>query len=406
MEGGVSWRRVALVSALAWVATRAVYAVFTPLAMAFELPNTSLSPLELALRWMQWDGRWYVTLARQGYGPEPIVGPLYCPCVARAAAAFFPLYPLLVHAGSFFLGAEGVAVVAMLVSNLAALAGFVGVGLLAAHERGDAGAALPAILVMAAYPLSFFSFAPFTEGLFLAFAAFALYAARRGLWWWAGAAAFGAALTRPTAVALVLPLLWEFVRQRYLPSTGARPGGRPFRKRSRDLLGAAALASAVPLALGLFFGYLWLVFHDPLAYAHAQRDFHLKVSAAIPETIGVLFANFLGTTPEWRAMILVDFLPLVAFTGLTLVEVRRAPLGFTLYTLGLVYLVVGVPDAQFFGGDILSSGGRYMGAAIPAFLILGRWIERWTWLAPLVVGGGFLLQGALLMRFLAGAWVG
>jgi Gpi18-like mannosyltransferase len=397
-----------MVAVLMWLATRVALVLLTMLVAGFQEPNTPLSLLQLAGRWEQWDGKWYVALSQAGYGREPIVGPVFCPCVAKGAAAFFPLYPLLVHGASLPVSGENVILAALLVSNSGALAAFIGIGLLAAGEARDPAAGGPALLAAAAYPLAFFTFAPFTEGVFVAFAALSLYSARRGAWLWASLTAFLAGLTRPTAVALILPLLWEYGRHHGWWSR--RRAGWRFAGAGlgtvRDIAGGIALASAVPLALALFFAYLWFVFHDPLAYLHAQREFHDKQAMSIPATLQLFFSNFLQTTPEWRVIDLVDFGPVLIFTLVAVLEIRRVPLAFTLYTLTLIYLVLGVPDAHFFGGDILSSAGRYLGAAVPAFLALGRWSVRWPWLEVLIVAGGFLLQGALVVRFLAGGWVG
>jgi TRAP-type mannitol/chloroaromatic compound transport system permease large subunit len=46
--------------------------------------------------------------------------------------------------------------------------------------------------------------------------------------------------------------------------------------------------------------------------------------------------------------------------------------------------------------------GRYMLLAIPAFLIVGRWMRRHRWLDGLVTSTGFLLQAAFVTYFLLG----
>jgi hypothetical protein len=55
--------------------------------------------------------------------------------------------------------------------------------------------------------------------------------------------------------------------------------------------------------------------------------------------------------------------------------------------------------------DPFNGEGRYVMAAVPLFLLLGRWMVRRPWLEMLVVGGGFMLQALFLGFFLRGGWV-
>src|SRR5262249_36511502 len=102
---------------------------------------------------------------------------------------------------------------ALLVSNLGTLAAFIGLGLWAAQEDHSHRAGVRVVRAIAAYPLALFLFAGYSEGIFIALVAFAFFFARRADWKWAALAAFPAGVTRATAVALVLPLLWEYGRQ-------------------------------------------------------------------------------------------------------------------------------------------------------------------------------------------------
>ena len=101
--------------------------------------------------WQRWDAGWFADIAQHGYAsPE--------------SAAFFPLYPGLIHLGISITGSRYVIAVALVISNLAALVGFVGVALLTARE--DEPAAAPAaVRALAAYPLAFFLAAPYSDAL-------------------------------------------------------------------------------------------------------------------------------------------------------------------------------------------------------------------------------------------------
>ena len=132
---------------------------------------------------------------------------------AISRRVFFPLYPLLIHLVGMALGGHYL-LSALLISNLGARRVYIGLALLAAHEFGSARTPSYAVTMLAAYPLVFFLAAPYSEGLFIALAAFALYGARTSRWRVAAACAFFAALTRPTGIILLAPLVWEYGRQR------------------------------------------------------------------------------------------------------------------------------------------------------------------------------------------------
>lgn len=64
-------------------------------------------PRELLYAWKRWDVLWYITIAHLGYWREQ-------------AAAFFPLYPMLIKGATFVIG-ERWMLAAMAVANLGTL---------------------------------------------------------------------------------------------------------------------------------------------------------------------------------------------------------------------------------------------------------------------------------------------
>ena len=151
--------------------------------------------------WAHWDGAWYAHLATDGYGPR-----------APQSTAFFPLYPLLVRAGTVF--GIGPAFSGVLVSLGCTL--FATYFLYRIAEKfGGAGTARAATLAFSFFPTAFFLGAPYTEAPFLAFTAGSFWAAyvRRDLLL---TGLFGAlaAATRNLGVLLLIPLGYEFLRHR------------------------------------------------------------------------------------------------------------------------------------------------------------------------------------------------
>jgi Mannosyltransferase (PIG-V) len=402
-------RAVALMATGLWAASRVALALFTYATLLLHSGGsgqaTTSSPA-LASAWLQWDAKWYVQIAQAGYFNDQ-------------SAGFFPLYPLLVHVVGMALGGDHL-MAALLVSNLGALGVFIGLALLAAHEFGSERTASYAVTMLAAYPLAFFLAAPYTEGLFIALVAFTLYGARTGRWRVAAACAFFAALTRPTGIILLAPLVWEYGRQsgwwsnwRSAESWRARLGAafipRNWRQRG-GALDALLIVGAVPAAVALYMLFLGMRFGDPLHYVHAQQRYWNHVGPGAPSAPVLTGAAqpsaepLAFLTPSYeQARALVDLAPLAIFLILTIILVRRLPVMYTLYMVGLFALILASlrPDRLGF----FVAAGRYLCAALPIFFWLGRWSETRPWLFMLLTSAGFLLQATLATVFLTGGWL-
>ena len=346
----------------------------------------------LAQTWMRWDGWWYYWIARDGY-------------TTSHTAGFFPLYPALTAGVNLLVGGHHLMLADFAVAQVAALAAFAGLGLLASREGGGQESAWRTMRVAAAYPLAFFLAAPYTDGLFLACAAFALFSARAGAWRWAALAAFLAALTRPTAIALMPALLWEYGRQNGL---GREEASWDWRRlwRWRTAAGGAAAVLAVPAGFAVYMGYLWSRFGDPFLYFTVQqRDWDHKFEWPW-RTASTLVTHFLHS-PPWTPLAAfqwIDVVPWVLFAALTVLTVRRIPFAFTLYMAALLALLVATPSLKV--PDILPSNGRYLLASVPIFWLLATWTARRPWLDMLIVSAGFLLQAVFAMQFITDRWIG
>lgn len=391
------YRRIVTQATLLWLATRAVYVVLTWYAAAFSVgaraPHRSFAPDKLLTMWNRYDATWYMSVVTHGY-QDP------------RQAAFFPLYPALTAALTPLIGGAAHRIAAaMIVSNLGALAAFVGLGLLATHE--DSAAAGPSIRALAAYPLSLFTVAGYADSLLLALAIFALYFARRDRWGLAALCAFLAGLTRPTAIFLVLPLAWEYGAQHGIWQALRERRGRLLWSRvcGRTIPAWLAAVCAVPAALGLYAVFLWQRFGDPMEFATVQSvDWHRQTT--VPWlTVGLQIQNIRQMAPwSWeQARTLIDFAPILLFAVLTIFVARRLPFAYTLYMLGVLFTALSEPVLG--SGDMVNAAGRYMLPSVPIFLLLGMWAKRRPWLDELVVAGGFALQAVLIGYWFAGGWL-
>lgn len=142
----------------------------------------------------RWDALHYQTVASQGYQ------------VADGSTAFFPLFPytarLLVRFG---LDPQ---VSLVLVGSLAAL-GFVLIFDRLAKLDLSPESAKWATVFLLIFPISIALFIPYTEPMFLLFAALCLYFGRKKRWWLAGLFGGLATLTKQPGIFLVIPLTIE-----------------------------------------------------------------------------------------------------------------------------------------------------------------------------------------------------
>lgn len=400
-----SLRYIVAQASLLWCVSRLIifggtYAELL-LTLGSRNPATVTLPGDWLGMWQQLDATWYLRIATTGYAPDP------------TRAAFFPLYPMLVHAVTPLVGGHlHVLMAALLVSNLGALAAFIGMGLLATQE--DALRTGPvAMRMLAAYPFAFFMFAGYAESLFVALAIFALFFARGRSWRWAALCAFLAGLTRPTAVVLIAPLFWEYgwqhgVWQHLWQNVRARTWSwRGFMTAPRPRLVAewALVTASVPAAIALYALYLDRMFGDPLLFVHLQSSYWHRETLPPAQLASLALTSWNHALP-WsaaRVRILLDLVPIALFAGLTIALVRRLPLLYTIFMLGV--LVTSISSPMVDNIYPFDGAGRYLLPSIPIFLVLGMWAKRRPWLDTLLTGGGFALQVMLATYFIMNNWL-
>jgi hypothetical protein len=385
------WRVIFAQAASIWLATRIAYAILTwylPLAIGGQGPSTHpFSLYTLIRRWTYWDGHAYIVLAQGGYNHIN-------------DTVYFPLFPGLIKIVSTLIGSHWITA-ALLISNLAALLAYFGVAALAA-QIAPAGrerrVARTAVLLFATYPLGFFLVAAYSDGLFAGLAALTLLFSMRRDWRWAAAVGILAGLCRPVAPALILPLAWEAL-QRYRELRAEMPT----RQALRQMAPAVPAVLGPIIGIGLYACYLWLRFGSPFTFVLAESHwahFFLLPLFSIPVAIVGFFGLHAQTTLQMR--VFLDLAPIVAAVILTFAAIRRAPVAFTLYMLCLLFLVTSEP-IDF--TDLFISGGRYMIAAAPLFVIFADRLTRSEWLLPILLWSGALLQALLAIYFLQYGWI-
>jgi hypothetical protein len=346
-----------------------------------------LEPAGFLNYWAHWDGAWYSEIAAQGY-------------VARApeSTAFFPLYPLLVRAGSSVVG--GPAVWGVLISLLCVAFALYFVYRIAEYVY-DAGAARASTLALAFFPTAFFLNAVYTEALFLMLTAGAVWAARvRGNLLLAGLFGALATASRNLGVLLLIPLFYEWVR----------------RRRTFGLRGLAGLA-LVPAGLVAYALFLRQRFGDPLVFARQQSAYWERELTGPLTTLGRAWqdagagmryvldpsALFLEAAagPSLETSNTLNLVFLVFFLLVLLAGFIVLPQDLSVYTALIVLLPVLTPAPQF----PLMSMPRFVLGAFPVFLVLGYLLSRsrLALISYLVLAGG--LGVALTALFTTWRWV-
>src|SRR5579859_5667046 len=234
-----------------WLLSRIVFLFLTYFGVilysqVFTQPHPSMLH-QLLPSWNRWDTRWYIEIAQRGYAWQR-------PGVATSPTAFFPLFPLLVHAGVVATH-RSYLVVALAVSNLAFLAAVIYLWKLTDWEV-DGEVAWRTTLYTSVFPTALFFFAGYTESLYLFLTVGCFYHLRRRDFLLAGVFGALASATRVTGILLVLPLAYEYARD------------RNFSLRRLDWRMVSVLL--VPLGLLAFMVYLGRSVNDPFAFSHHQ----------------------------------------------------------------------------------------------------------------------------------------
>jgi hypothetical protein len=334
----------------------------------------------------QWDANWFLRIAQHGYD-------------TKQSASFFPFYPLLTRGLAFVMRSHLVAGVAI---SLVAAA-FAGFAVLRIARRWAGGrVAHDSIVFLALYPVSFVFTAVYSDGLFLALAAWAFVFALEGRV--TPAALFGAlaVLTRPTGLALFPGLVWLL-------------WPRPLLRLSPLLL--------LPAALAGYCVYLHEHFGDAFAFLHSEGSFWLR---HVPETgplggawdalksgkegvaqlvlhlpAGSGAASGFGKPEQFAIWNVAQLVLLVAACGLTWVCWRQVNRAAALYSATTIVLFLSAPAAVV----PLASEPRFLIGDFPLFVTLAVMSERRPRLRTFVVVS-FAAVGLLAaVGFAHGIWI-
>lgn len=293
----------------------------------------------------RWDSVWYQRIAENGYGYSVTLpdGALH------SDLAFFPLLPAL---------ERGIAEVTPLTLGGAGLLVAWAAGLLAAWGIFAVGAELYGRrtgVVLAAlwgvYPTASVQSMAYTETLFTALAAWALYAVLKGRWLVAGALCVLAGLTRPSAAALIAALAITAAVTLVREFRAGNGGIGPVLRRNARMIAGVALA---PLGWLAYVVFVAVREGSPVAYFDVQAQWGNSIDG------GRALAAFIAGLPLPAALGLCAALGLLGWLVVLCVR-QRQPLPLLVY--GIVIVVISLIGAGYFG-----SRPRLMMPAFPLLL--------------------------------------
>jgi Gpi18-like mannosyltransferase len=389
----LAWRAIALIAVAKLLVFAVVWYGYTNVDLATNVYEPSVHFYEPAqygflTRFTTWDSSHYLILARDGYSHD-----------LTGTNAFAPLLPLTIRAVGWLTG--DLVIAGLIVSNLASAAACY---LLYAfvRKRWGPATALRALVLLLAFPTSFFLCMVYTESIFLLLAVAVFYAiaealespyTRRGraLFALAALAAFLMPLTRPIGVVVVLPmafaLLWHDRPQ---------DASMPWRLK---LLPRVLLALAPLLGVAVHLGYMQAVTGDYLMHVHAQNLYGAQWQFANLFKPWVFAQEIFGRGLTFHSQ-LNSALDRVFFLGFLL----SAPLVYRRVSLPLflLYAVLGLLP------PLMGSFMAYTRLLLPAFPLYIAWAD-YLRTRPRLLRGAVtlmvLMQAAAILAHTSSRWV-
>ena len=323
--------------------------------------------------WQRFDTQHYLRIARLGY-------------VAEEDSVFPPLYPALIRGfGYLFQGVQPIAerhlLAGIVISNLAFLGTLIVLFRITEDEL-DRSSAKRAVVYLAIFPTAFFLTAAYTESLFLFFALAAIWFARQNKFWIAGLFGLLAPLTRLTGWILVVPLAFEYMRQRRYK----------WRRIKLDFL-----AVFLPL-VGISTFLLWRSISGLPQLAEIYGNYWYQVTA-IPgsDLFTALRKMFAGEAPF---TLFFDFFIVFLLIAMIIMAFKKLNPTYGIYsTLLLLFILLPASEQK-----PLYSFSRYALAFFPMFMVFGQ-VGKNAWINRLILYPSTALYLYFSGQFFMWGWV-
>jgi hypothetical protein len=327
--------------------------------------------------WGRWDAVHYLDIARRGYIGTDV--------------AFFPLYPGLIRILGRVIGNDLVA--GLLISNLSLFFGLLFFYKLVEHQYTRA-VAHRAIFYVSIFPTAIFFSAVYTESIFFALTVASFYYIREHRWLTAGIIGAFAAATRSEGVLLVVPYAIEVFSAIRANATPGHPWH--FFAGPTRVWRVVGGALAIPLGLGCFMAWLWVLRGDPMAFSHVQAHWNRHFA---PPWVSIVHAYKIITTATSGATIANELLE-VAFTALMIAVLAAGAARLRPSYAAYMALSILVPLST----SSLMSMPRFALVLFPMFVMFAIWGGR-SWVNSAIVAFSLPLLGLFTVLFANWYWV-
>jgi hypothetical protein len=345
--------------------------------------------------WYYWDAKRFTDIATRGY-------------TSLDYAAFFPLYPALIHAFTV-LTHRDVLESSMFISNVAFLGMLIVLYRFVAVEF-DKETAQRTALYISIFPTALFFFAGYNESLFLLLTLLCFYTLRRGSWWLAGLFGLLATLTRSSGIFLALIFVCEYLRQNW-PQLREAWQHKQLSDKIRPLLQLPAVL-LIPLGLAIYSYGLYRRFQKPFAFIEAQKFWREGLTfplyaplATLKKILTLPFFTFttVHNIIDFSAAVLFAALLVLCFVGPE--KIKRSQWTFPLFGLLILVTTMLYPNLPRPSGiyDPLASTQRLVLEAFVGFIILARYGRR-PWFNQLYLLISLPLLAFLTLQFMTGHW--
>lgn len=335
-------------------------AIFTVGFFGFiNLPHSSNFGYNFLESLSNWDGRHFLTIAKNGY-------------TEFFQYAFFPLYPLLIKASNFFI--QDLLFVAILISLSGTLAGVIILKkLVKLYFKEEI--ANSTVWFLLCFPTAFFFLVAYSEGLFFFLTVLSFYAFKKSNFALSSAAAILASMTRLAGLAIVVAILFEVF--------------------SKGVNRRNWIIFLSPIGI---VGYCIILYYqagDPLAFVTAERNWQRTLS--IP---GLSFIESIKKLSDPTFFILnmsafFDFVAAIFGLGMMLRSFRFLPKVFSVY--GLISVLLPIMTSN------LMSTSRFLLPIFPIFILISLNKNQYLTFGYQIIS--LMLLSVFTVLFLNGYWV-
>ncbi len=307
----------------------------------------------------QWDGGNYIYISQNGYDQTKYF-------------AFAPIYPILIM---FFAQIVKNQITAGLIISFSATILFFNIYFLYLKEKLSANIARDTIFTFLFFPTTFFMVFVYSESLFLATVALALYFFEKKNYKAAAIFTGFAGLTRFIGVFLALSFITSLVKKRSWSEI-------PF-----------FIVSFLPITL--FSLTLFLFYSDPLLFVSVESDWQRFIQnplTTITNTASDIFIN-----KNTNISTIFDLISTVSFIALLIAGIKKIPT----YLWAFSAFALLIPAST----GTLTSMPRYVLASLGTYTIAAIYVQNHKILKIVIWSIMLAVQAYFAARFVTGYWV-